>query len=228
MTLRSNSRTATSALSVYLSLVLAAIPLAAGQDDELPEGPGKRIVEGVCAQCHEIEMVTIQNFTKSQWSHTVDVMVARGAHLAPDQIPIVIAYLAANFGKPESSASSPPASAAGSTQASALASTSTPASTAQAPPPLATTSTAPPPPSPPVSAAGSTPASAPASTATSTAVAASGNQSAGNQSGGCGAKSVSASRQRKKQKRFWGFLRKKTKEPACTGKEMATSDERGP
>src|SRR6516164_2362113 len=106
---RSNRRSLVCAFGVYLGLLLAAAPLA-GQGDDLPEGPGKKLVQGVCSQCHEIEMVTIQSLTKDQWSHTVDLMVTRGAHLTPDQIPIVVAYLAANFGKAEtdtSSASSP-------------------------------------------------------------------------------------------------------------------------
>lgn len=202
---RSSRRTAICTLSVYLGLILAAAPFAAGQDDELPEGPGKKIVQGVCSQCHEIEMVTTQNFTKDQWSHTVDLMVARGAHLAPDQIPTVVAYLAANFGKPETGADSPPPSPS----VSAPASTSTPPSPPKAPSSLVTPSTAPPP---------------LASTASSPSP-----QVSGNQSSGCRPESVAASKPpEKKRKGFWGFLRKKPKQPGCSGKLAVSSDNRGP
>lgn len=195
MTSRSISWRAVCTLNACLGLVLAATPFAAGQDDELPEGPAKKIVQSVCVQCHEIEMVTIQNFTKDQWSHTVDLMVARGAHLTPDQIPTVVAYLASNFGKPEAGASRAPATPPASAPA--------PASSAVAAPPASA-----PPPS--------------ASTASSAAPGAPRGQD-----GGCGAPSLSASPQPKKRKRFWGFLKKKPKQPDCAGKETATSDNRG-
>jgi len=204
---RSNRRSLVCAFGVYLGLLLAAAPLA-GQGDDLPEGPGKKLVQGVCSQCHEIEMVTIQSLTKDQWSHTVDLMVTRGAHLTPDQIPIVVAYLAANFGKAETDTS--PASSPAQVSASAP---SVPASiSAPAPPAPATSSSA-------------TAQAAPSGPALAPAVSSRVPNAPGNQSGECRAES--GCQQSKKQKGFWGFLRKKPKQPACAGKETANSDHRG-
>lgn len=203
-------------LGVSFGLVLLAAPLAAGQDDELPEGPAKKIVQSVCTQCHEIEMVTTQNFTKDQWSRNVDLMISRGAHLTPDQIPVVVAYLASNFGKPESGAGSTPAPgpissrpASESTLSPPPLATSVPASATQAPSSLATTSAVGP----------ETPPAAPAATSPAPAA-------AGNPDGGCTATPSSGS-PKKKRKGFWGFLRKK-KPSGCAGTEAATSENRGP
>jgi len=108
MNLRSNSWAATCALSVFLCLAPSARPQT--EDSQLPDGPGKQIVQNACTQCHEIEMVTTQNFTKEEWSHTVDLMVSRGARLNQDQIATVVAYLAGNFGKSNASESAVPTS----------------------------------------------------------------------------------------------------------------------
>ncbi|HEY3786479.1 MAG TPA: cytochrome c [Steroidobacteraceae bacterium] len=64
----------------------------------LPEGVGKALVERTCAQCHSLETVTGARLTRKQWEGRIDQMVAKGAKLSDDDIDVVAAYLATNFG----------------------------------------------------------------------------------------------------------------------------------
>lgn len=64
---------------------------------ELPQAPGKAIVQRACTTCHTAEMITRKRATLSEWSATVDEMVNRGAELTDEEIPTVSHYLAASF-----------------------------------------------------------------------------------------------------------------------------------
>ena len=70
-----------------------------GWAQDLPEGQGKEVVGSVCAQCHGLREVTAQKLSRSEWENIVYDMVGRGAPLMEDEIPIVIDYLDASFGK---------------------------------------------------------------------------------------------------------------------------------
>jgi virginiamycin B lyase len=79
--------------------VLCAAASAPAQTVTLPEGNGKDIVETVCAQCHPLSLVTKVGYSRPDWEILVKAMVFRGAKLTPDQVPVVIDYMAANFPK---------------------------------------------------------------------------------------------------------------------------------
>jgi mono/diheme cytochrome c family protein len=74
-----------------------AIVLTAGTAS-LPEGDGKKAIEGACAACHSLEIVAQQHWTKEKWLLVVDDMVARGAKLEKGEKPRVLDYLADHFG----------------------------------------------------------------------------------------------------------------------------------
>src|SRR3954468_19087316 len=60
----------------------------------LPEGPGKTIVEGTCARCHGLNVITASwGNTQGGWRQLFASMVS----LPDDQATLVSAYLAKNF-----------------------------------------------------------------------------------------------------------------------------------
>ena len=78
--------------------MLAPAMLLAADPKQLPEGEGRKSVEGACASCHGLNVVTAKPRGKDEWQELVKTMVARGAPLAADEAGRVAAYLARNFG----------------------------------------------------------------------------------------------------------------------------------
>jgi hypothetical protein len=64
----------------------------------LPEGKGMELVQGMCARCHPIDVVTSERHDRVGWSSVVQSMVARGATGTSQQVQQVIEYLTAHFG----------------------------------------------------------------------------------------------------------------------------------
>jgi virginiamycin B lyase len=89
--------------SLTPSLLAAAacvlIPLAAqaqGQGPALPEGAGKQLVEGVCTQCHQSNMITQSSgYTRDGWKELIGTMINLAS--VPDQQAVITAYLAEHF-----------------------------------------------------------------------------------------------------------------------------------
>src|SRR3954454_8062538 len=81
-----------SALAVVLLCVALTTHAA-----ELPEGDGKKLVEGACAGCHELDRVSAAGYTEEEWRNNISMMVNVGAPLSKDQMNTVVAYLAKSF-----------------------------------------------------------------------------------------------------------------------------------
>lgn len=64
----------------------------------LPKGKGRELVQGMCAQCHPIDVVTSERHDRTGWSSMVQSMVARGATGTSQEVQQVIEYLTAHFG----------------------------------------------------------------------------------------------------------------------------------
>ncbi len=64
----------------------------------LPDGPGKAVVEKMCKGCHGIENVVRSRRTKDKWSDIVDDMIARGAKGTDSEADEVVDYLSTHFG----------------------------------------------------------------------------------------------------------------------------------
>jgi len=84
-------------LTIFTS---GAVALALSQSNDLPEGKGKDVIERMCINCHGIEQVIAQRYSKKYWGSVVDDMVSRGAEGSDEDVNLAIAYLARNFGKP--------------------------------------------------------------------------------------------------------------------------------
>jgi len=90
-------------LAVFPLSVLSArgqlAPLTPNRDTalQLPEGAGKQAVERTCFLCHGFGQFARVNLDRPDWDHIISVMVAWGAPLRKEEIPVVIDYLATNF-----------------------------------------------------------------------------------------------------------------------------------
>jgi len=78
-----------------LAILVGAMPASA--QPVLPDGPGKIAVENACQACHALSNVTNAGHTPKDWDTVVHMMVNAGAKLTPDQVPVVVNYLAAHF-----------------------------------------------------------------------------------------------------------------------------------
>jgi len=90
------------ASSVPLALAQAPNP---GPQPQLPDGPGKDIVQQACSGCHALGRFTNSGYSPEEWKTVMAMMRNVGAPLTPDQVPIVTDYLIKNF--PEKPAPKP-------------------------------------------------------------------------------------------------------------------------
>ena len=80
-----------------LFAISPAFSPAWGQARALPDGPAKHAVETACATCHALTRVTGAGHSRQDWEFVVRKMVNAGAEVPPDQLFMVIDYLAENF-----------------------------------------------------------------------------------------------------------------------------------
>jgi cytochrome c5 len=95
--MKSNLRKAV-LLSVFtIGIAAAAGVLAAAAQSGFPDGPGKAIVEGNCASCHDLDLVKTAKHDEKGWTETIGHMVNYGAAVTDAQVPTLAAYLAKSF-----------------------------------------------------------------------------------------------------------------------------------
>jgi mono/diheme cytochrome c family protein len=100
-------RPGTRALIVAAAALAAAVawspigPRAAGQDDELPDGAGKKVLLRACTTCHDLDEVTKFKgyYTRAQWKDIVVTMREYGATLDAAEVEALSEYLFAALGK---------------------------------------------------------------------------------------------------------------------------------
>ena len=83
----------------YAALFALAATLYA-QDDPLPEGEGKKVVQKLCNECHGPENYVKRRLDKEGWEKVISDMIEKGAAGTDQEFDIVVAYLTKNFGKP--------------------------------------------------------------------------------------------------------------------------------
>ncbi|MCS6805213.1 MAG: hypothetical protein RMM98_01725 [Acidobacteriota bacterium] len=84
---------------VCVASVLHAQMVESPQGVELPDGEGKGLILGTCVQCHTLNLIALQRKTPTEWKHTVHDMVARGAQVQAEEIPLIVDYLSRYFGR---------------------------------------------------------------------------------------------------------------------------------
>jgi hypothetical protein len=71
-----------------------AVPTASAQ---LPDGPGRDVVERVCATCHPATTVASVRLTRDGWEATIGEMVTRGAIASDEELTAILDYLSTHF-----------------------------------------------------------------------------------------------------------------------------------
>jgi competence protein ComEA len=64
----------------------------------LPGGPGKEILLDTCTRCHDLQRVRRERNTPEGWLEILEAMLNEGAPLAEKDLPVLLRYLAKNFG----------------------------------------------------------------------------------------------------------------------------------
>ena len=83
----------TSAVVLVSALAIARVGTA-----QEPER-GERIMNASCqTSCHTVRNIQTQAMDADAWSKTVNTMVEKGAKVAPDDIPVLVRYLAEHHG----------------------------------------------------------------------------------------------------------------------------------
>src|SRR5258708_14779213 len=85
-------------LAVSQIAVAQKKPKDEGWSALLPSGEGRAQVLEFCSDCHNLRSTVHERKTRAGWTKTVSDMIGRGAHLFPEEIEPVTAYLARSFG----------------------------------------------------------------------------------------------------------------------------------
>lgn len=87
-------------------LAAAAVSPAAQTSDQRDVEKGRQAVQQVCVACHTnaLRMIQSQKRTADQWRDTLYSMIGRGAHVFPEEIDPLVAFLVANSGRAQQSA----------------------------------------------------------------------------------------------------------------------------
>jgi virginiamycin B lyase len=88
-------RIAAPAIALATAVTGAAVVAAFAQS--LPEGKGKDQVQMICTGCHDLSPITEGGFSKEDWNVVITSMIGMGAEIKPDQVPVLVDYLATNF-----------------------------------------------------------------------------------------------------------------------------------
>jgi cytochrome c5 len=85
---------------VAVTVLTAAISFATVQQPpNLPDGPGKQILDRACTSCHNLDPLFSYRMTnKERVGDMVSNMIASGAVLSAQEVPILVDYLFANLG----------------------------------------------------------------------------------------------------------------------------------
>lgn len=86
------------AMWIWATLAVATMAFAAGQDPQLPEGDGKKILQTACTACHGLDGVVKLHLDKEGWEGLVSSMVSNGATVDTKDFPVLVDYLVKNFG----------------------------------------------------------------------------------------------------------------------------------
>jgi cytochrome c5 len=75
-------------------VAVAAEPALRAQEPD----PGERIMNASCQGCHDVRTIQTQAMDAAGWTKTIDTMIVNGAEIAKEDIPVLVKYLAFQFG----------------------------------------------------------------------------------------------------------------------------------
>jgi competence ComEA-like helix-hairpin-helix protein len=80
----------------FLFLLLLWTAFAVASD--LPDGKGKDAVENACSDCHSLERIKAERRNEEGWNSLIHEMLEKGAPINANDMPVIVSYLAKNFG----------------------------------------------------------------------------------------------------------------------------------
>lgn len=87
------------AIGLTCLLLIGRSPSAAAHGGDLPEGPGKSILQTRCTTCHALgELPKFRSYNRAEWRNLVVTMVDYGATLDEPEIDVLAEYLVEHFG----------------------------------------------------------------------------------------------------------------------------------
>ena len=81
-------------LVVATALTAIALPSIA---QDLPDGPGKDLVEAICSTCHSTDRIALQHLTKPKWEAKVLEMLQEEPDVTQPERDKIVEYLVKNF-----------------------------------------------------------------------------------------------------------------------------------
>jgi len=63
----------------------------------LPNGNGKELVRMICTSCHDLSPITGTGLSRGDWQTVVMSMIDMGAVIRPEDVTVIVNYLAASF-----------------------------------------------------------------------------------------------------------------------------------
>ena len=82
-----------------LAASLQAAPAAPGAPAAQAEGDrGERLMNASCQGCHELRVLQVQAKNTEEWTKTIDDMIAKGAKVAKEDLPVLVDYLVDRHG----------------------------------------------------------------------------------------------------------------------------------
>ena len=87
-------------MRLFALVIVPAALIAAAQAQDIPEGPGSKVVQRVCTACHDLGPIQQMFVSKDDWQGTVDDMMSKGADGTADDFKAIVTYLAKYFGTP--------------------------------------------------------------------------------------------------------------------------------
>lgn len=86
------------ALWVSATLFCSAIAFSAGQGVLPKQDPGEKLLNSACLSCHELRPIETQALDKDGWTTIVEEMIAKGASVKKDDVPLLVKYLTTSYG----------------------------------------------------------------------------------------------------------------------------------
>lgn len=87
---------------LFLAAGAEIAPLSAQEDDAprtLTPGKGSDLATARCATCHDARHITRIRLSRGEWDYNIKNMIERGAPMAPNEIPVILEYLATYYNR---------------------------------------------------------------------------------------------------------------------------------
>ena len=85
----------------------AAPAAPAPQDSTAADAAGKALVDGACATCHGVDLITAKNSTREEWQGIIDRMKSYGTAIDDKQTATLLDYLVKHYGPKGAAAAAP-------------------------------------------------------------------------------------------------------------------------